>query len=670
MKKLFIIFILGIIFSSLVFATIHPDLNMDQEEISVIISLKERVLPSHVYDLVNENAKIKHEFNIINAVSAKIPRNALDKISKLPFVEYIEPDYQVNLVLDKGAYEIQSTYVWENNISGKNINVAILDTGIFSHNSLNILKQIDFTGEGTNDLNGHGTHIAGIIASKDIKYTGVAFDANLFNVKVLNQYGSGYASDVIKGIEWAVDNGANIISLSLGAQLTNCDGTDAVSRSVDKASEKSIVIVAAGNLGPGEKTISSPGCAKQAITVGATEGNNVASFSSRGPTADNRIKPDVVAPGVRITSTWINNEFKSLSGTSMATPFVSGLIALLLEQDSTLTTSDLKEILSSSSTDLDLNENIQGYGKINAYEAYLLLSQEEIIIEEPENETIIEEPEEEVIIEEPKEEKPKKVIERPSRLGRGLGRAWERIQLTLTFNSLKKAELHLEFAEKRLNEFIKLENSNNLIEYEENLNKANSLIEIAKNQGRDVSKTSLNLVEKTLIHEEILNEVLNIVPEQARTNIENAINLSRFNIEENLFVLEDSNSEKAIPVNLKIAEKALEVEQKNINEGKNISLDEYNKRIDVVDKVDLIVEPKQETQESIVDSSIRQKEILTDMSTKANEQIKPVITETIQKVEQRKEKASTTIENVKRENLPRNSAAQRITGRIIAWIFH
>ncbi len=319
-------------------------------------------------------AKVKNTYKIIPAASVRLRAGNVPKLAGLPFVKSIEPDYAVKFVLDKSVPQIQADKVWIN-ATGAGIDVAIIDTGIKKRNDLNVVKETDFTGEGADDLNGHGTHVAGIVASQDATYRGVAYGSNLFNVKVLRSDGSGFASDVIAGIDWAVSNGAEIISMSLGAQVSACDGTDALSQAADSAVAKGIVVVvAAGNSGPGNGTINSPGCAKAPITIGAVDdSDSVPSFSSRGPAADGRTKPDIVAPGVAIRSTWLSG-FKDLSGTSMSTPHASGSAAVLLEKNQ-LQPSEIKSILMSSAKDLGLDANTQGSGRLDAKAAFDMLAQ-------------------------------------------------------------------------------------------------------------------------------------------------------------------------------------------------------------------------------------------------------------------------------------------------------
>ena len=161
--------------------------------------------------------------------------------------------------------------------------------------------------------------------------SGVAPGALIMSAKVLNRYGWGYGSWIINGIDWAVSQGANIISMSLGGGIG--DGSDPLSMECEWAvTQGVVVVVAAGNEGDDYFTIACPGCARNVITVGASDdSDNIVWFSSRGPTIDYRIKPDVVAPGVDILSS-IPGGWETMSGTSMATPHVAGLAALVIQK--------------------------------------------------------------------------------------------------------------------------------------------------------------------------------------------------------------------------------------------------------------------------------------------------------------------------------------------------
>jgi len=258
---------------------------------------------------------------------------------------------------------------------------------------------VDYSGQGSaQDGNGHGSHVAGIIAGSGAasngKYRGVAPQADLYIAKVLDDYGSGRMSNVMAGLDWAVAQKVQIINLSLGND-GNCDGTDALSEACDAAVGKGVaVFVASGNSGPMERTVGAPGCAREVITIGAsTDNDEVASFSSRGPTSDGRVKPDVVLPGMNIISLratgttlgsgQVDEHYTSLSGTSMATPHAAGVAALLLAANPDLTPRQIKEILKSTAVDLGLNLNTQGAGRVDAFAAWKMALSGEIPEPEP-----------------------------------------------------------------------------------------------------------------------------------------------------------------------------------------------------------------------------------------------------------------------------------------------
>jgi subtilisin family serine protease len=284
-------------------------------------------------------------------------------------------------------------------VNGSGIGVAVVDSGIAPHSALTgVVANVSFvTGDPqVTDAHGHGTHVAGIIAGSAAAANGIAPEyaggiapgAQLVNVRVLGADGSGLTSDVIAGIEWVVANRARynirVINLSVGHPATEACATDPLCDAVNQAVQAGIVVVvAAGNAGktPDGRVmlggISSPGNSPYAITVGALNtwgtvdrsDDTVATFSSRGPTDyDLAVKPDVVAPGLRIlsleaTGTFLptlypsihaagtgNNSYMYLSGTSMAAPMVSGGVALLLEGSPALTPAQVKFALQNGAT--------------------------------------------------------------------------------------------------------------------------------------------------------------------------------------------------------------------------------------------------------------------------------------------------------------------------------
>ncbi|WP_414837429.1 S8 family serine peptidase [Candidatus Nanosalina sp. VS9-1] len=389
LSRLSVLVILTSIIGFTASAQVSPDLEQrlnqgpDTERIDVII---QTAASDQAAEAVrNAGGTVNKRFSIIDGVAVTIPKVAARNIADRPFVERVDPDFEMTTVLDSTASQINAAEAWSENATGKDVDVAVLDTGISNSNSvLDVEQEVDFTGEGTDDGNGHGTHVAGIIASQDSTYTGISYDADLFDVKVLSSDGTGSASNVIDGIQWAVENDADIISLSLGAPVEECDGEDALSEAINNAySQGTLPVVAAGNEGPDSGTITVPGCAEDALTVGSVgSDNSISSFSSRGPTADGRVKPDVVAPGESVTSTWNDGGFETASGTSMATPHVSGTAALLFASNSTLTVEQAKSIVMNSSEDLGFAENDQGQGLVDVYEAY-----QQVVVENGTNET-------------------------------------------------------------------------------------------------------------------------------------------------------------------------------------------------------------------------------------------------------------------------------------------
>jgi serine protease AprX len=357
-----------------------------EEHLHVIIRARwlERDLLAEV--ITRPRYSLRHEIRMLTAFSLALPRGEVEKLAEEPWVEYVEEDEKVYAFLDQSLPLIGVPQLQDQGLSGEGIKVAIIDSGIDrNHTDFEdrIIATKDFTLEGFKDLNGHGTHISGIISgsgkSSDGRFKGIAPQAQIISAKVLKGDGSGRMSDVMAAIEWAVELGVQVINLSLGTPGSS-DGNDALSKLCDKAVEQgTVVCVAAGNYGPERRTIGSPGAARRVITVGAvTKTDLVADFSSRGPTADERLKPEVVAPGVEITSTRakgvkvgspINEYYTIATGTSMAAPHVSGIVALLLEAKPEASPQLIKEALMHTARDLNQDEFAQGAGCVQALEA-------------------------------------------------------------------------------------------------------------------------------------------------------------------------------------------------------------------------------------------------------------------------------------------------------------
>jgi serine protease AprX len=333
----------------------------------------------------------RRAFRLIPAAALSATLDGIGKLSDRDDIEMIWYDSPVHTMLDVSAPLIHAPGVWQSGFTGAGVKVAIVDTGIDpAHPDFagRIAQRANFTSEGPNDGHGHGTHVAGIIggtgAASGGRFKGVAPECSFYIAKVLNSNGSGYESDVIAGVEWAAEQGAQVMNLSLGAD-GSCNGTDAMSVACDAAVAQGVVVcVAAGNAGPGSSTVGSPGCARDVITIGATSKTDaIAPFSSRGPTADGRIKPDLCFPGVGIVAcraadtsigNVVNDWYTTLSGTSMATPHAAGTCALLLQAKPGSPPSSIKSLLMNSAKNLGLEPNTQGSGRGDALAAYQLAS--------------------------------------------------------------------------------------------------------------------------------------------------------------------------------------------------------------------------------------------------------------------------------------------------------
>ncbi|HHW14493.1 MAG TPA: S8 family peptidase, partial [Firmicutes bacterium] len=220
-----------------------------------------------------------------------------------------------------GIARIGAPALWQQSPSttGAGVKVAVLDTGIdLNHPDLspNLAAGVNILNprRPASDDNGHGTHVAGTIAAalNGLGVVGAAPQARLYPVKVLDRNGSGRLSDIVKGLEWCVQQGIQVANLSLGSPEGNATFAEAVARA---AAAGVVVVAAAGNTGPGPDTLGYPARYPETIAVGATtRGDAVAGFSSRGE------ELDLVAPGDLILSTWLNGTYQELSGTSMAAP--------------------------------------------------------------------------------------------------------------------------------------------------------------------------------------------------------------------------------------------------------------------------------------------------------------------------------------------------------------
>jgi subtilisin family serine protease len=294
-------------------------------------------------------------------------------------------DGKVKASLDKSVPQIGAPQAWQAGHTGKGTTVAVLDTGIdATHPDLAgaVVEAKDFTGSdsGTEDRNGHGTHVAATVTGEG-QYRGVAPDTKLLVGKVLDDRGFGSESGIIAAMEWAAAAKADVVNLSLGGDPT--DGTDPLAQALNRLTTDTgtLFVVAAGNSGPRNEAIDTPGSADLALTVGAVDRQDkLADFSSRGPrTGDNALKPDITAPGVDIVAAraargWIGtpvgDKHIALSGTSMATPHVAGAAAILAGQHPDWTAAQVKSALMNSARPNDaLTVYEQGAGRVDVARA-------------------------------------------------------------------------------------------------------------------------------------------------------------------------------------------------------------------------------------------------------------------------------------------------------------
>lgn len=274
--------------------------------------------------------------------------------------------------------------------SAQDLTIAVLDTGIdgehadFAGGKIIAWKDCVNNRPQPYDDQGHGTHVASIAAGAPNHQgeSGVAPGASLVGVKVLGADGNGTTADIVEGIEWCIQNrqryGIDVINMSLGGNDSS-DGTDALSRAANRAVAAGIVVcVAAGNEGPGSYTISSPGAAEDVITVGNMVDLGKGGFalwttSSHGPTADDRVKPDLCGPGYNILAAEANsgNGYTRMTGTSMASPYVAGIAALMLQANPKLSPVQVKAIMQGTAVHYGRpgHNNEYGAGRLNGYAA-------------------------------------------------------------------------------------------------------------------------------------------------------------------------------------------------------------------------------------------------------------------------------------------------------------
>ena len=328
--------------------------------------------------------RVVQEFSDMGMLLAIVRPATLSSLEQSPAVEFVESDRQFEIA-DTSEYseswalrDIGVEPAHSKEYTGKGIKVALLDTGIdYTHHELEPSYRggYDFVNDDSDpmDDNGHGTHVAGILAAaRDGKgVVGVAPDAEIYAIKVSDAKGKGSFSGLVKGINWSIENGMDVVSMSITGQ----GGSRALAKAVDIAYNKHglVMVAAVGNGGKGD--VLYPAAYENVIGVGSvTEDNTKSSFSRIGS------EVELVAPGSGIKSTAIGEKYRLSSGTSMATPYVTGAIALLLGSDERAwnkaamangdgkwTNDEIRQVLRETAIDLgeDGKDDSFGYGLLN-----------------------------------------------------------------------------------------------------------------------------------------------------------------------------------------------------------------------------------------------------------------------------------------------------------------
>jgi subtilisin len=373
-------FLLAAMAASCFLASIMPNISFAQGKSqykNVLISFRQIPGPNERALVRAAGGVIKYSYRLVPGIAASVPQAAIDGLSHNPNVTLIEDDlivYAVDAELDNawGVEHIGAGIVHDSGNRGAGVKVAIIDSGIdYNHDDLdeNYAGGYDFVNGDTDpmDDHGHGTHCAGILAAEDngSGVVGVAPEANIYALKVLDAYGSGSYGNVIAALEWAILNGMQVTSNSYGS--SGYPGS-LVEITFDLAADSGIInVCAAGNsgnyAGTGDNMIY-PARFDSCIAVAATtntEGDLRASFSSTGQ------QMELAAPGAGIYSTVPGGGYQSWSGTSMACPHVSGVVALMLYAG----VADIRTTLTATADDLGSPgwDPQYGYGLVNAVAA-------------------------------------------------------------------------------------------------------------------------------------------------------------------------------------------------------------------------------------------------------------------------------------------------------------
>ena len=394
-------------------------------QIPIIVEVSRPPSSSDVQEL-NSEMSVRRVSTIANQVYGTADEDSIKNIARFAFVstvfydepvsrfQFLAPSISISKddihipISDSSAF-VGAAELNDEGIAGKGIKVAVVDTGVNRNHPLlesavktqiNIVKKYQDELSDINDGNGHGTHVATTIAGRDItirsillgkqlRMHGIAPEAEIIGIKVLDDEGSGQTSWVIEGMEAAVDAGADVINMSLGS-MWDGGGLTPDSKVVDEIvfNHHILCAIAAGN-SFANLAIGSPGGSHGAITVGSNAmrlptAGIVSTFSSKGTTTDGRVKPDVSAPGGNITNVKetiyagtsgalaeeAGEPYIGVMGTSMATPAVAGCLALLLQAGMKRDRYFAEDLIGNTTSFSHPKDIYTGYGMINVKKAY------------------------------------------------------------------------------------------------------------------------------------------------------------------------------------------------------------------------------------------------------------------------------------------------------------
>ncbi len=337
--------------------------------------------------LITKGIHIENEYPFINAVFCKATKKQILLLPKSKDVEFVSSMSTASSMMFVSKKILQ---LHDDCPKGDGVGVAFIDTGVAPHcdfmigqNRVEVFKDFINGKKDPYDDNGHGTFVCGVCSGSGclskFKFSGVAPKSKIFALKALNGHGEANANKILEAMQWLFENhkkmGIKVVCMSFGSEPLGVN--DPIMIGADALWNDGVVVVAAaGNSGPEFQTIKSPGISSKIITVGGIDDNRIdeatfdkkffeiAEFSSRGP-AFRKIKPDIVAPSVDITSCGNVENYSVLSGTSVAAPMIAGLCCLLLEKFPSFRPDKIKNLLLEGAQPLGFEMNLEGFGVPN-----------------------------------------------------------------------------------------------------------------------------------------------------------------------------------------------------------------------------------------------------------------------------------------------------------------